>query len=126
MTPEEFFHGFATKLREKAAELRTYGAGEIAQTFDQISIDLGVEFRTWWLAELSVAEAAAESGYCEERLREMARQGSLPHQKGDGTKGRLTIARCDLPRRPRGSPTSITSIEERLLKSPGEILRRPA
>ena len=126
MTPKEFFDAFATKLRVKAGELRTYGASEIAQTFDQIAIDLGTEFRTWWLAELSVGEAAAESGYSEERLRQMARQGSLPHRKGNGAKGRLTIARCDLPRRPRDGPPDITSIEERLLKPPGGILRMPA
>jgi hypothetical protein len=46
---------------------------------------------------LSTKEAAAESGYSEEHLRRLARNGELPVQRNGGPKSRLYIRRGDLP-----------------------------
>lgn len=124
MSTEGFVGDFATRLRAKGAELREYGASEAGQACERIALDLEEAFRTWWLARLTVSEAAAESGYSEERLREMAREGSLPHGKGEGSRGHLTLARCDLPRRPKSrAPASLLALEERLM-APRARLRK--
>jgi hypothetical protein len=116
MTTDRFIGEFVAKLRAKAGELRAYGAGDAAQTSERVAQDLEDSFRSWWLAELTVSEAAKESGYSEERLREMARAGTLPHRKGEGERGHVVIARCDLPRRPKSHQSTVTCLEARLLK----------
>jgi hypothetical protein len=125
-TAEEFFLEFSAKLRAKAATLAAYGAVEPSKTCEAIAADLESDFRGWWLAELSIADAARESGYSEGRLREMARDGELTHKKGAGVRGHFTIARCDLPRRPKPKPSIITSLEERLLGPRTTGLQKPA
>jgi len=60
-------------------------------------------------------KAAGESGYSEERLREMARDGTLPHKKAAGSRGHLTIARCDPSQRPKPTTGKRSSLESRLL-----------
>lgn len=119
MSIETFMAAQVANLRAKAVDLRTYGAGPSADATERIADDLEDSFRGWWLAQLSVNEAAAESGYSPERLREMVRDHALPHQKGDGVKGHITIARCDLPRRPKPKPgAGISSLADRLLQRP--------
>jgi hypothetical protein len=126
MTPEEFVIAFVDHLHREAVNLRSYGAEAHAQTCDRIAADLGSEFRRWWLAEMSVAEAALESGYTEERLRELARTGEIP-SKRPGSGRHLVIARCDLPRRPKPkADDAVTSLEERLLHSSSGDLRKSA
>ena len=126
MSAEHFIADFVRGLQEKAAELRAYGAGDPAQTCEYVAETLEAKFRAWWLAQLTVSEAADESGYSEERLREMAREGTLPYQKGEGKRSHIGIARCDLPRRPRPSMAAQTAaLTERLLHPPhGRVLRR--
>lgn len=126
MTADKFMAEEVAKLRAKAANLESYGAVEPARACNQIADDLEADFRRWWLEGLTIADAAAESGYSEGRLREMARDGELTHQKGAGTKGHFTVARCDLPRRPKPKPSNVTSLEERLLKPRQANLRNPA
>lgn len=116
MGADQFVGEFVAKLRAKAVELRAYGAPDPAQTSERVAQDLEDSFRAWWLAELTVSEAATESGYSEERLREMARDGTLPHRKGQGERGHVVIARCDLPRRPKPPESTVSSLEARLLK----------
>jgi hypothetical protein len=117
VSADRFVAQFAAGLRGKASDFRIYGATDTAQAFERIAQELEDAFRSWWLESLTVAEAAAESGYSEERLREMAREGLLPHAKGDGSRGHLRIARCDLPRRPvaHGRAPTLSGIAERLL-----------
>jgi hypothetical protein len=117
MSAERFVTQFAGKLRARATDLRAYGASDAAQCCERVAQELEDDFRSWWLQSLTVAEAAAESGYSEERLREMTREGTIPHVKGEGARGHLEIARCDLPRRP-ASPKrdpSVTKLAGRLL-----------
>jgi hypothetical protein len=114
--PERFVRGFIAQLQAKAADLRAYGAAGPAQTCDRVAQELEDAFQAWWLEELTVSEAAGESRYSEERLREMAREGTLPHKKGQGSRGHLTIARCNLPQRPKLSGyQEVSTIEARLL-----------
>jgi hypothetical protein len=115
MSAERFVTQFSAKLR--ATDLRAYGGSDAAQCCERIAQELEDDFRSWWLQSLTVAEAAAESGYSEERLREMTREGTIPSTKGEGVRGHVTIARCDLPRRPATpkSDPAITGIADRLL-----------
>jgi len=122
MTTEEFVHGFVSEARSRAGMLSTWGAIEAAGACEQLAKELETAFRRWWLAELSIADAADESGYSEERLRQMARDGEIPHSKGSGRRGHLRIARCNLPRRP--NHPRISSLEERLLRPPSSALRK--
>lgn len=115
MSADRFVGDFLAKLRAKSADLRAYGASAPAQACEQVATELEADWRAWWLAGLTVSEAATESGYSEERLREMARDGTLPHEKGEGSRGHLTIARRDLPRRPKPTPAPVSSLEQRLL-----------
>jgi hypothetical protein len=118
VSPERFVGDFLAHVRAEAANLRGYGASDQAQAVERVAQHLEDRFRSWWLAELTVTDAARESGYSEERLRQMARNGDLPHTKGEGAKGHVLIARCDLPRRPTPPAARITSIEDRLLRRP--------
>jgi hypothetical protein len=123
---KQFVGDFVAHARAEAANLRGYGATDQAQAVERVAQDLEEKFRSWWLAELTVSEAAGESGYSEERLREMAREGTLPHKKGEGSRGHLTIARCNLPQRPRPSlDPSVSTIETRVLRPKQGHLRRP-
>jgi hypothetical protein len=125
MSADRFVGDFLAKLRAKCAELRAYGASDSAQACEQVAVELEADWHAWWLAGLTVGEAAAESGYSEERLREMARDGTLPHRKGDGTRGHLTISRSDLPRRPKVTGAPVSSLEQRLLhRHPTPPLRK--
>jgi hypothetical protein len=126
MTAEEFVGAFVAKLRAQSATFASYGAVGPSKTCEAIAVDLESDFRSWWLAALSIADAAKESGYSEERLREMARDDELLHKKGAGARGHVTIARRDLPRRPGLKPTGIASLEERLLRPRQTDLQKPA
>jgi hypothetical protein len=124
MTLEEFVGAFGASLRAKAAELQAYGALAAARTCERNAQDLEDSFRAWWLESLTIGEAAKESGYSEERLRHMARDGVLPHNKAEGSRGHITIARCNVPRRPKTPIAAITPIEERLLGKHKTTLRK--
>ena len=126
MTAADFIHDSVSRLRKRADDLRTFGATGPAQACEQIAAELESDFRNWWLTELCIADAAIESGYSEGRLRQMARDGELSHKKGNSQRGHLTIARCDLPRRPKPMSSGVTSLEERLLSPRQPDLRKPA
>jgi hypothetical protein len=115
VSAEWFVEEFGLWLQTEATRLRAHGVSSNAQTCDYIRTELEARFRRWWLAQLTIGEAAKESGYSEERLREMTRDGSLPHQKSNGARGHTTVARCDLPKRPKPA-TTVSSLEERLLR----------
>jgi len=128
VTPEEFVAGFVDYLHREAVTLRSYGADAHAQTCDKIATDLGAQFRAFWLAELTIPEAAKESGYTADSLREMVRDGKIPHKKAKGDTGLITVFRADLPHRtkPKGPDDGIASIADRLLRPRDVDLRRQA
>jgi hypothetical protein len=103
MSADDFIGQFVSKLQTRAELLRRHGAWEAATTCDEIRGELEREFRAWWLAELSVREAAIESGYSTERLRELVHEGRVADQRPPGSGGEIRVRRADLPRRPRPS-----------------------
>ena len=106
MGHDGFIRHFVGTLRLREQMLRDYGATEAAATCGQIAHELELAFREWWLADLPVAEAAAESGYSPERIRELVREKRLPDQRAPGTRGEMRVRRADLPRRPGPVPPS--------------------
>ena len=100
MSAERFVAAFVARLRDRATELRTFGAAEAAAACEAVADGLEREFVAWWSAEVSVADAAQESGYSEDRLRRLVRQGRIPDQRAPGSQGEVRIRRSDLPRRP--------------------------
>ena len=68
----------------------------------RVADELDGAWRAWREAELTLAEAAAESGYSTDRLRELVAEGRLP---AAGAPWELRVRRADLPRRP-GRPAA--------------------
>jgi hypothetical protein len=83
--------------------LRRRGAVVQADVLESVAEDFDRRLVEWENQELTVAEAAAESGYSEEHLRELVRAGRLPDNRPPGSEGRILIRRCDLPRKPTSS-----------------------
>lgn len=115
---ESFVASFVAQLRGEAEHLGAFGAGEASRACSHIADELESAFRRWWLEDMTVAEAREESGYSEERLREMVREGTLPAGR-NAPHGQLRLRRCDLPRRPRRRSASnpIDALAARLLVS---------
>ncbi len=99
MSPlEAFIASQARGFRERAEILARYGAKESAMSLQQAAEDLESAFRGWWMGELTVAEAAEEAGYSEERMRELVREGRIVGGRL-GNAGPFKVRRCDLPRK---------------------------
>jgi len=88
----------AARWREQAEGYARDGATGQAAVLRRVADELEQGCRAWCEAELSLAEAAAESGYSTDRLRELVAEGRLPSA---GAAGALRVRRADLPRRPR-------------------------
>jgi hypothetical protein len=88
----------AAEWRSRAAELRRYGAEPQAVTLEAAAAELDAVLAEAADAELTLAEAAAESGYSDRRLRELLADGTIPQA---GRRGAPRIRRADLPRRAR-------------------------
>jgi hypothetical protein len=89
--------------RSKAAELRDFGAFVQAALLERVAGELESALRDEADAALTLAEAAAESGYSDRRLRELIAEGAIPNA---GARGRPRIRRVDLPRRARPANTN--------------------
>ncbi len=101
-------------FRGQAEQLTRFGARAQAEAVERCAEELEGAARRWWLEELSVAEAAAESGYSEERLRELVREGKVEGH-GDGEARSIRVRRCALPKKP-APPRSreLTQVAQRL------------
>ena len=108
-----FITGFVGKLKSEADNLNAYGASSCASTCSKIASDLESDFLSWRLTELTVSEAAKESGFSEDWIRKLVGEDKLPATK----QGReYRIARCHLPQRTQPVVTDkVTSLEDRLL-----------
>lgn len=84
--------------RDRAAELEPY-AGPAAEAFRRAADELDAALREAADEELTLQEAAEESGYSTRRLRELLSEGEVP-MGPSGRKGRPRIRRADLPRKP--------------------------
>jgi excisionase family DNA binding protein len=101
--------------RVEVEMLRHRGADAQARALESCAEDLEAALRGWTTEELTIAEAAEESGYSADHLRELVRTGHLPDQRPQGSKGRMRISRSDLPRRPSApEPSSDLAIVDDL------------
>ena len=90
MTPADL----AIAWKEKATELRRFGAEDQAVTLEYCADDLEEEWRIWQTEPLTLEEAAEESGYSADHIGRLIREGKLPNT---GRAGAPRIARRDLP-----------------------------
>ena len=79
-----------------AEKLREYGQESAAKVAELHAYQLREALRAAGDESLTLAEAAAESGYSKRRLRELVSKGSVPNA---GRKGAPRIRRGDLPRK---------------------------
>ena len=87
----------ATDWRERAAQLRRYGAEPSAVTLEQCAAELEAADTAWGDELLTPAEAAAHSGYSDRRIRELAKAGRL---KNYGSRYAPQYRRSELPMKP--------------------------
>ena len=105
-----------TRWRSEADTLRLVGAGEAAATTERRAAELEEAIREQQFEELSVRDAAQESGYSEEHLRQMVRDGKLPDSRPPNRRSPVTIRRCDLPRKAPSPGSVIHELAEILRK----------
>lgn len=97
------FEELVARWREAAAELegpidRPYSGGsETASVLNAVAAELEDRIQTQPLEELSVPEAAQESGYSEYHLRELVRNATIPAYRNGS---RWRIQRRYIPQRP--------------------------
>ena len=92
--------------RDRADRLRRYSASA-ANAWDDAATELEAALAKWESELLSIRQAAVESGYSEDHLRALVRDGAIPDSRPNGSRGEIRIRRCDLPRKPglaRGLP----------------------
>ena len=95
------FGALAARWRKEAERLRTLEAHGQAAALEQAAQELDAAAAAWALEPLTISEAAAESGYSEEHLRRLAREGELPAHRNGGPKSRIKVRRGDLPTKRR-------------------------
>ena len=92
----ESLRAFTDGLRTEVAQLRHRGLSEMADVLESVANDHEQVLNGWHSEELTLRQAAEESGFSYSRLQQM---------KGIniGTAGTPRIRRCDLPYKPRRS-----------------------
>lgn len=85
------------RAEERAEEGALLDGGKL---YEKVVRELEAALREHMNEELTVAEAAEESGYSEDSLREMVREGRIPDTRPPGSQGRIKIKRKFLPRKP--------------------------
>lgn len=101
----------AARWRDEADTLRAYGADRLATATERHAEEVEVALRRWWQEELTVADAAQESGYSAERLRELVREGKIPDPRPEGSRAEIRIRRCDLPRKPASGQETVSAVD---------------
>jgi hypothetical protein len=91
------YKAHSDRWRSRAEELRPYAA-PAAEAFVRAAFELEEAMREAADEELTLAEAARESGYSERRLRELVKDGDIPNA---GRKGAPRLRRADRPRKGR-------------------------
>ena len=86
----------ADQWEADAEKLREYGQESAAKIAELHAYRLREALRAVCDEPLTLAEAAAESGYSKRRLRELVSEGSVPNA---GRKGAPRIRRGDLPQK---------------------------
>lgn len=86
--------------RAEAELLRRRGQTGPADMADSFAVDLEQALHSWETEELTLGQAAEESGYSYSHLQQMHTSGKLA-TSGNG--GRPLVRRCDLPCKANGS-----------------------
>ena len=94
------FHDLAHTWRVEAERLRQLEACGQAAALERAADELDAAVRSWMAEPLTIREASEESGYTEDRLRALVREGLIPDVRPAGSHGEIRIRRCDLPRKP--------------------------
>ncbi len=102
----------AEKWRDEGAVLRRYGQDRLADLCERHADDMEAAFESHAIQELTIAQAADESGYSEDRLRELVREGRIPDNRPPGSQGEMRIRRCDLPRKPGAQRQTLSVVED--------------
>jgi hypothetical protein len=106
--------------RDEAAKLRRRGLEDQALFMESLASELEDEIRTEGDELLTIAQAAAESGYGKDSLRKLVRDGTIPNA---GEPYSPHIRRRNLPRKPgrSGDGESIQNVVDyrRYTKSDG-------
>ena len=85
------------RWRLEAERLRRFEAHGQAAACEQLANELEAALAAWEFAPLTVREASEQSGYSEEHLRRLVRQGQIPNA---GRPNSPRIFHRDLPRKP--------------------------
>ena len=92
MTPADL----AIAWKEKATELRRFGAEDQAVTLEYCADDLEEMWRVWQEEPLTLEEAAEESGFSYSSLQKRVASGEIPNV---GKSGAPRVQRQALPRK---------------------------
>ena len=109
----------AGRWRTDADRFQSLGQDAPARMSEAHAEELVEELRSWRNEELTITEAASESGYSEDHLRDLVRSGRLPDNRAPGSEDRILVRRSDLPRKlPAHSPTddAVHELAEALLR----------
>ena len=87
---------FTDGLRTEVAQLRHRGLAELADVLESVANDHEQVLNDWHTEELTLRQAAEESGYSYSALQQMKTINV-------GTTGSPRIMRCDMPLKPRRS-----------------------
>lgn len=107
----------ASRWRAEAHAYDRDGVAAHASLLRRVASELDAAWRAYAAEELSVAQAAAESGYSSDHLRELVRSGKLSGERAPGARTRIRIRRCDLPRKP--TQAAAPSAAEDLMRALG-------
>lgn len=88
------------RWRDEADTLEHHGCEREADQLRQRAREVEQAWEKFWNAELTLGQAAQESGYAETTLREMVGDGRIPDLRPAGSQGRIRIRRRDLPVKP--------------------------
>lgn len=103
----------AAEWRADASRFRRLGFEDPARMSEVHADELERRIREWQLAELTLAEAAEESGYSYSTLQQNVAAGKIPDA---GKRDSPRIRRCDLPRKaPSASPDDGPDLAEEIL-----------
>lgn len=91
--------------RDDAEVLRRRGHPDAAERLERHAEEVEQALRAQRLQAITVAEAATESGYSEDHLRELARQGKIEALRPNGPRGTILLPRYALPRKPLPPPS---------------------
>ena len=78
----------------------------------RVADELEIAWREFEAEELTISQAAEESGYSEYHLRELVREEKIPGRHRNGSQGEILIRRCDTPRKPGAQRQPLSVVED--------------